>query len=230
MRTRKSQITEKLPGFVLLRHEQLNEFTYDDSLGYWKDHVERKKALFKDVVRANVWAYNNTFKKFHKEGHAGTKLAGRHSTALGLQKKRLNDSIKLFNKEFPQVVDQLSWDKMINPSDRFWGVQVSDTADLMIELNIAKKENELIRRELYNLFCSITNEAKAWEEAKGLFANNVTNVIKGYIAFYGKNLEAVRRWKEGSLFAFKRIQANPSIDYSYGRRGILFPSSLCGHR
>lgn len=71
MRTRKSQITEKLPGFVLLRHEQLNEFTYDDSLGYWKDHVERKKALFKDVVRANVWAYNNTFKKFHKEGHAG---------------------------------------------------------------------------------------------------------------------------------------------------------------
>lgn len=33
----------------------------------------------------------------------GTKLAGRHTIALGLQKKRLEDLIKLYNKEFRKL-------------------------------------------------------------------------------------------------------------------------------
>lgn len=119
MRRLKLWIASNIPGFHFLTHDQLSEATYNASCSNWNDFVERKKVLFKEVLRSNVWAYNSTFRKLHKAGHVGklkwmlcleknsnayvflgTKLAGRHNTALGLQKKRLEDLIKLYNKEF----------------------------------------------------------------------------------------------------------------------------------
>lgn len=37
-------------------------------------------------------------------------------------------------------------------------------------------------------------------------------INKGIIAFVVKKIEANKKWKERSLFAFKRVQANPPSD------------------
>ncbi|KAI9357827.1 hypothetical protein BD770DRAFT_90475 [Pilaira anomala] len=64
-------ISVSFPGFVLYDHDALNETTFNATCCLWEQFVERKKVLFKEAIRSNVWAYNNTFNKLHKQGHVG---------------------------------------------------------------------------------------------------------------------------------------------------------------
>ena len=67
----KESILVSFPGFVLYDHDALNETTFNATCCLWEQFVERKKVLFKEAIRSNVWAYNNTYNKLHKQGHIG---------------------------------------------------------------------------------------------------------------------------------------------------------------
>ncbi|CAO3622049.1 unnamed protein product [Mucor hiemalis] len=205
-------IMENIPDFHFFGPKVLNEATFNDSMSYWEQFLERKKMLFKGILRSNVWAYNSTFKKLHKKGHIGTKLAGRHTIAMGIQKKRLEDLLKLYNKEFPHSAEKLSWANIINAEDRFWGVPMHPSAERLMELCVAREETKIVRRELHNLYSSIVAEGEAWVAAKAeMEARPASAVNSGLLFFASKKIEANRKWMERSLIAFGLVEAHPPI-------------------
>lgn len=128
---------------------------FQDATSNWEEFLERKKLLFREVLRSNVFAFFETQRKLFKQGSVGTKLAGKHREALSNQTRLIKQLIQIYNEEFVGD-EELDWATVVVSGwDGFWSLKRDCRISSLVDMRSAEAEVEIIRREVYNLYQSI---------------------------------------------------------------------------